>query len=347
MTESFPRSVHIQTPAATQEQKIQVEKLRLLLSECLQQQYAESKEWLDDATLTRFLIARSWDIKKAHEMIEYTLKWRRSRNPARYLSILSKEEERSFSNEACTGKIYITGHDKHGRVVIVFDNSCQNTKSHDDQLNFLGFILELGANGGLHDVDKYVVFINLSNFSLLNCPPMQTTKETVSMLTTCFAERLGHLVLYNPPYAFYLVLGAIKYLIDAKTFAKMVVLSDKLISTGEGATLMQDVLGEHWQSLTNAGKKTLIKGTSPGYVHDIVWPQTLRLVDSLVAKKEKQVNPSILESKFPDHSPTPANNQQTKIEELEIPEKEDETLPYVLVLLSLLLSLGIAWLLYP
>ena len=70
-------------------------------------------------------------------------------------------------------------------------------------------------------VDKYVVFLNLENFSFFNSPPISSINETIHMLVNCYPERLGHLIVYKPPYIMYTVYNTIKGLIDAKTLSKI------------------------------------------------------------------------------------------------------------------------------
>lgn len=134
-----------------------------------------------------------------------------------------------------TGKIYIPGKDQWGRPIMVFDNSVQvrgfhllinrrityllllfsflypfpfvrlsqNTTDVENQMRFLAWNLEfliremdVDANTDKF-VDKYLIFMHLENFSFLNMPPFKATRETITMLTTCYPERLGHCILYK------------------------------------------------------------------------------------------------------------------------------------------------------
>jgi len=49
----------------------------------------------------------------------------------------SAAEEEKLCHEACTGKIYLTGFDRHHRPVVVFDNAVQNTKNTAHNLDLL------------------------------------------------------------------------------------------------------------------------------------------------------------------------------------------------------------------
>lgn len=49
----------------------------------------------------------------------------------------SAVEEEKLRHEACTGKIYLTGFDRHHRPVVVFDNAVQNTKNTAHNLDLL------------------------------------------------------------------------------------------------------------------------------------------------------------------------------------------------------------------
>lgn len=67
-------------------------------------------------------------------------------------------------------------------------------------MNFLTFKLEYACKMMLKDkCDKYLIFMNLNNFSIFSAPSLSQTKETILMLTKCYPERLGHCICYQPP----------------------------------------------------------------------------------------------------------------------------------------------------
>ncbi|XP_047955226.1 phosphatidylinositol transfer protein 3-like isoform X3 [Salvia hispanica] len=75
--------------------------------------------YCSDASISRYLRARNWNVKKAVRMLKATLKWRQDYKP---------EEIRwdDVAGEAETGKIYKSNYkDRNGRPVLVMRPSCQ------------------------------------------------------------------------------------------------------------------------------------------------------------------------------------------------------------------------------
>ena len=215
----FDATIHLCTKAPTAEEVASIVALRDHLRSH-SKHYAEFEQWLEDDMLQRFLIARQYNLQKTAKMLEQAMEWRASRNPQRFFPRVSAEDEARFEHEMATGKIYISGIDKWGRAVIVFNNQVQNTKSHEDQMDFLSWQLEVATRLLPPGIDKYVIFNHLEGFSLFTCPSMKTTKETVLMLTTCYPERLGHMVCFQPPGYFHVALNALSPFIDKRTVSK-------------------------------------------------------------------------------------------------------------------------------
>jgi hypothetical protein len=117
-------------------------------------------------------------------------------------------------------------------------------------------------------VRKYVIFLHLNDFSLRNNPSWAVTKETMRMLTCCFAECCGHIILHNAPSVFSVAYRLVKPLIDPKTATKILFVTDK------DEEKMKELIGDDWRAITGAGQKRLDK-CSPGYDHSVQWPITL------------------------------------------------------------------------
>jgi hypothetical protein len=69
---------------------------------------------VDDATLLRFLRARSMDVTKASKLFAEHQKWRREYFP------LGHAQEREIQDEIAGQKYFIQGHDKKGRPLSIF-----------------------------------------------------------------------------------------------------------------------------------------------------------------------------------------------------------------------------------
>ena len=272
--------LHIKTGPIPEEHAHKLQELRALIAEeSIDYRINEDvHDFVTDRILHHFLIARKYDINKACAMLKTALEWRGQREPHNlFKKGLDEREVEKLSHEAETGKIQLAGRDKYDREVVIFDNSVQNTSSSDGQLNYLAWNLEMAIHTLPPHVDKYVVFMHLENFSVLNSPPYHTTKETILMLTTCYPERLGHCICYQGPSYFHYVFNLMKSLglIDPRTLQKVIFIHGDVSDGSPNDLLMTDILGPHWKDLTAAEADVLEEGCSPGFLHSAYWPWVL------------------------------------------------------------------------
>jgi hypothetical protein len=166
---SFDKSVHILTPEPDVEQTKLIAEVREKLCETSEMKllYDAHQTWLSNDTIMRFLIARQFRLQDAVTLLTKALNWREKRKP----DDCFKRPEwgtkwREFmKNESQTGKVWVSDLDRHGRTVVVFDNTVQNTQSTDDQMLFLAWSLEFAlrvmkASANVV-ADKYCIFIHL------------------------------------------------------------------------------------------------------------------------------------------------------------------------------------------
>jgi len=121
------------------------------------------------ASYGRYLVARNDDVNKAAELLQFTHNWR-ARTGITTMTFSSHLA--LIKSEGHTGKIYFAGSDCHGRPVIVFDNSCQNTKSREKQMLFLAYFFDLAIKQmAIYNastvppptpIAKWVIFMNMS-----------------------------------------------------------------------------------------------------------------------------------------------------------------------------------------
>lgn len=258
----FDAKVHLCAAEINAEERVSVDSLRLRLKEI--PNFENHSAWADDTQLFRFLVARNFDVQKSFDLITTAIKWRELRKP--------NEIERSaywpdkISKENETGKIYCPGHDKWGRSILVFDNNVQNTKSVDDQMVFLAWNLEFAIKMMKPNVDKYLIFMQLGNFSFFNNPPMAAVMETISMLCNCYPERLGHCIVYQAPSVFRMFFNTIKGFLDAKTVSKMVFIGGDVSDGSANDIKLREIVGDNWKTLCGAEQNILKKGCSPGTI---------------------------------------------------------------------------------
>jgi diazepam-binding inhibitor (GABA receptor modulator, acyl-CoA-binding protein) len=158
--EDFPydKSIHLLTPRPTDEQKLAVQELRnkIKTTQVYIQNETICSKFCTNEMLMRFLVGKSFKMKSALQLLNDALIWRIQRQVDTVEDNII-EWENIFSIESCTGKIYVPGKDQWGRPVVVFDNTVQNTKNVDRQMEFLAWNLNMACRMMNDDVDKYVV----------------------------------------------------------------------------------------------------------------------------------------------------------------------------------------------
>ncbi|KAJ4883817.1 Sec14p-like phosphatidylinositol transfer family protein [Raphanus sativus] len=195
--------------AALREAKIK--ELKTLIGELS----GRSSLYCSDPCLKRYLEARNWNVGKAKKMLEETLKWRSTFKP---------EEIRwdEVSGEGETGKVYKAGfHDRSGRTVLILRPGLQNTKSLDNQMKHLVYLIENAIMNLPEDQEQMSWLIDFTDWSLSTSVPIKSARETINILQNHYPERLAVAFLYNPPRLFEAFWKIVKYFIDAKTFTKV------------------------------------------------------------------------------------------------------------------------------
>ncbi|GAB4845065.1 hypothetical protein Ancab_038471 [Ancistrocladus abbreviatus] len=170
--------------------------------------------YCSDATISRYLQARNWHVKKAVKMLKATLKWRTEYKP---------EEIRweDVAQEADTGKIYRSNCvDKQGRTVLVMRPCKQNTNSTKGQIKYFVYCMENAILNLAPNQEQMVWLIDFKNFNLTNISVM-VTKETAHVLQEHYPERLGVAILYNPPKFFEQFWTIVKPFLEPKTRKKV------------------------------------------------------------------------------------------------------------------------------
>ncbi|KAJ8771603.1 hypothetical protein K2173_026780 [Erythroxylum novogranatense] len=229
MSESLKKSTPngLQKTSVIEDQQAKINEVRRLVG-----QLPESLAiYCSDATISRYLRARNWNVKKATKMLKETLKWR-----AKYKPEEIRWEE--IAHEAETGKIYRSNYmDKHGRTVLVMRPSCQNTKSTKGQIRYLVYCMENAVLNLPPNQEQMVWLIDFHGYNLSNIS-LKVTRETAHVLQDHYPERLGLAILYNAPKFFEPFWSAAKAFLDPKTFNKV-----KFVYSDEPSTMkiMEDL----------------------------------------------------------------------------------------------------------
>eukprot|EP00971_Amphidinium_carterae_P186092 3693901-Amphidinium_carterae.1 len=124
-------------------------------------------------------------------------------------------------------------------------------------------------------VERYAIFITLTDFTIFNNPSLAVVRETCAMVTSCFPECCGTIILHKAPRVFQAAFAAAKSFIDPHTMSKIhFIVGDDRPGTANDAKL-QVLLGSNWRQLTGVQDPKESPSSSRGYVHRECWRRVL------------------------------------------------------------------------
>ncbi|KAG6626811.1 phosphatidylinositol transfer protein 3 [Carya illinoinensis] len=174
-----------------------------------------SLQYCTDACYKRYLEARNWNVDKSKKMLEETLNWRSTYKP-------EEIQWHEVAMEGETGKVYRANfRDRHGRTVLILRPGMQNTKSLDNQMRHLVYLIENAILNLPEGQEQMSWLIDFTGWSISNSVPIKSARDTVNILQNHYPERLGIAFLYNPPRIFEAFWKIVKYFLEAKTFQKV------------------------------------------------------------------------------------------------------------------------------
>ncbi|XP_073281077.1 uncharacterized protein [Primulina huaijiensis] len=197
------------SPSSLEEEQGKINEVRTLIGPQSKMAY-----YCSDESISRYLRARNWNVKKAVKMLKASLKWRLEYKP---------EEFRwdDVAQEAETGKIYRASYkDEYGRPVLVMRPRCQNSKSIKGQIKYLVYCMESAISNLTHDQEQMVWLIDFHGFNMSNIS-VNVTRETAFVLQEQYPERLGVAILYDPPKIFEPFWKIAKPFLEPKTMDKV------------------------------------------------------------------------------------------------------------------------------
>ncbi|GAB2214058.1 hypothetical protein Droror1_Dr00018392 [Drosera rotundifolia] len=194
-----------------EEEKRRVEAMRGIL----EKQDPSAKE-VDDLTIRRFLRARDLDVEKGSALLLQCLSWRRSFVPN---SCISPSE---IPNQLADKKLFMQGHDKLGRPVIVgFAGRHRPSKGVEELKRFVVYTLDKICARIPSGQEKFVAIVDLEGWGYSSCD-IRGYLAALSILQDYFPERLGKLLLIHVPSIFMTAWKVIYPFIDNKTKKKNV-----------------------------------------------------------------------------------------------------------------------------
>jgi len=235
------------------------------------------------ATLIRFLRARGGDVYKATELVKEDLAWRASYRPQDLRC-------RWIETQATTGKMRVSDtYDVHGRPVIVMHHKYENSKDETGQVQYLVWTLEHAIRRMTPPVSKYSVFINQEGFSLFSGPSMKVSKEVAKCLSGRYPERLGHAVIWQPPFYFRAFYKIISPFIDTRTKQKILMVHGEYGPGSENDRAMTNIFGPNWRIICGIDQPQEADNIAPGYSHSVAWDKIQRFEQAyFVARNEQE-----------------------------------------------------------
>lgn len=173
-----------------------------------------SLKYCSDACLRRYLVARNWNVDKAKKMLEESLEWRATYKPEEI-----RWHEVAFEGE--TGKVSKANfHDRLGRTVLIMRPGKQNSTNAEGNVKHLVYLIEKTILNLPEDQEQMSWLIDFTGWSL-NLVPISTARQIIYILQNHYPERLGLIILHNPPKIFEGFYKVIKYFIESKTLEKI------------------------------------------------------------------------------------------------------------------------------
>lgn len=337
--EVFSRGAHIYSPQPSEENIEEAKRLKAEISKtAVYQNDPFAAQFCDDETIHRFLRARQYDYPKALAMLQETLQWRASYRPQDIRGSM-------LPNTGRTGKVFSHPiRDRWGRPILVLNNTKENCKDWEENVRWLTFQLERARKAmeidhrrtGARLVEKWVVFIHLTEFSFWNNPPWKVTSETLKLFTSRYPEHLGHAILFEAPPIFSGLFSLCTPFLDEVTKNKVVWISKGDCGEGEKNDLvMKNLIGPDWKTITGAFQPAVNKDTSPGFYFDKFWEGLLREEDQWWQLHRNYANQMKFSFPIPEEEKKEATPPPQQAEQANEEEDEDAVAAAIAAVFSL------------
>ena len=180
----------------------------------------EGLAFLTRPTLRRYAAAREGDFEAARGNILRTLAWRVKNVPPHLCCPTCRDRD---PHSHC---FFPIGVDAQRRVVVYASAAKARTNQKDEAVQHMSHTLERAWRStsalGLHH--QWVWVIDFAGFSWRDAMQSETSGHTLTTFGDHMPERMGLILLLNPPRVFDVLLAAIRPFVNAVTLAKLRVL---------------------------------------------------------------------------------------------------------------------------
>jgi hypothetical protein len=197
--------------------------LRSELDASLVASAAGSRHPVDNPCLCRFLIASGGDVAAAAAGLCDTLAWRTEFG----VESLAISRWDVIQTEALDGKAYCSaGRDRQGRPILMLRSANERTFDNKgpqcgNMVNLVYHMERTLASMHPQSDGKWTLVIDFRNYSILNAPPMSTSKMTIKIFQCYYPERLAVAILVDAPGLFRMAWKALSPFVDPQTKAKV------------------------------------------------------------------------------------------------------------------------------
>ncbi|KAG7530612.1 hypothetical protein FFLO_04914 [Filobasidium floriforme] len=215
--------------------------------------------------LLRFLRADKYDLQLCIDRIERCLIWRRKEG----MDDLEGLAKRVEGEQRTKGGQFVFGYDKSSRPVIFMHPSRREEPPSELGLVHLFYLFERAIDLMPKHVEKTAFLIDLGG-KRKHSTPIGLAKEWVSVLQSCYPERLGLGIIANAPWALSMFLSLVLRFCDPATRAKIVVAG----SSDQGKKLIADTVAEDQLQAEYGGKHSIPWDVE---VHERYWPALIEV----------------------------------------------------------------------
>ena len=171
------------------------------------------REFLTEACLQRYLVARNADVDAAERALLATLAWREDNVP-RVLRCAPCEAD------ATTHCIVPLGWDAAQRPVVWGCPARGRSLDGPTTVAHVTYALE-HVFAHERSAEQWVWCVDFNGFGLRDVLNVQIGLGFASVLPTHYPERLGKIIMINRPFIFDMLLGVLRPILDARTLSKL------------------------------------------------------------------------------------------------------------------------------
>lgn len=233
----------------------------------------DAEPFLTESQMLKFLKFSEFDVQKALTMIEESLIWRFETYKPHEISPEEVEEYAKFGMSQVSPR----GNDAQGRSILIVDRSKHNftmkdpVLKHSETIKFAMFSTELACKKMGKDVEGYVMFMNLSDFTLSKRMEKKTSRELMKLMAEHYPDAMDVAIVYKPPWVFKQIWNVMKLFMDKSSRERFIFVSGDFKDGSKNDLKLKSILGDNWKHLTGVEMPRKDKNSAPGYDHESYW----------------------------------------------------------------------------